>query len=133
MKKILTMQDLSCVGKCSLTAALPVISAMGIANIGLAIIIFTIVVRLLMFPLTIKSTKSSKIQKYLQSLKVFSFAESLGGVESLATYPWTATQAPIPEEQRNATGATEDLIRLSIGIENVEDLKEDLRQAFEQA
>lgn len=83
--------------------------------------------------ISIRVKDKTKIQKYLQSLKVFSFAESLGGVESLATYPWTATQAPIPEAQRNATGATEDLIRLSIGIENVEDLKEDLRQAFEQA
>ena len=83
--------------------------------------------------ISIRVKDKTKIQQYLQRLKVFSFAESLGGVESLATYPWTATQAPIPEEQRNATGATEDLIRLSIGIENVEDLKEDLRQAFEQA
>lgn len=83
-----------------------------------------------MISFTVK--QKEKIPEYLGKLKVFSFAESLGGVESLATYPYITTQAPIPEEQRIATGATDNLIRLSIGIEDVEDLKRDLKQALEK-
>ena len=65
------------------------------------------------------------------SLKVFSFAESLGGVESLITYPTTQTHADIPAEVRHSYGLTDDLLRLSIGIEDARDLIADLRQALE--
>ena len=63
---------------------------------------------------------------FFKKLKIISLAESLGGVESLICYPSTMTHASIPEEQRNTIGVTKDLIRLSVGIEDVEDLIEDL-------
>lgn len=71
-----------------------------------------------------------RIEEILFKFKLITFAESLGGVESLITYPLKTTQNPIPEEQRLATGATDKLLRLSVGIEDVEDLKEDLKQAL---
>jgi L-serine dehydratase len=61
---------------------------------------------------------------------IVSKTEELGGVESLITYPLSATQGPIPEEQRKAVGMTDALLRLSVGLEDVEDLKEDLKQAL---
>ncbi|MFT4735977.1 MAG: cystathionine gamma-lyase [Cyclobacteriaceae bacterium] len=66
----------------------------------------------------------------MNKLKLFSLAESLGGVESLIGHPASMTHASIPREQRLATGLTESLIRLSIGIEDSEDLIEDLTQAL---
>jgi cystathionine gamma-lyase len=66
----------------------------------------------------------------VQRTRVFSFAESLGGVESLITHPATMTHAAIPREQREARGVTDDLIRLSVGIEDNEDLIADLDQAI---
>ncbi len=67
---------------------------------------------------------------FFKKLKIISLAESLGGVESLICYPSTMTHASMPEEQRNAIGVTKDLIRLSVGIEDVEDLIEDLSQGL---
>jgi cystathionine gamma-synthase len=61
---------------------------------------------------------------------LISFAESLGGVESLMTYPATQTHADIPEEVRIANGVDNRLLRFSVGIERSEDLIEDLKQAF---
>ncbi len=66
----------------------------------------------------------------LEKLEVFTLAESLGGVESLAGHPASMTHASIPKEQRLEAGLTDSLIRLSIGIEDVEDLIEDLKQAI---
>jgi cystathionine gamma-lyase len=66
----------------------------------------------------------------VQKTKVFSFAESLGGVESLITHPATMTHAAIPREQREARGVTDGLMRLSVGIEDKEDLIADLDQAI---
>jgi cystathionine gamma-lyase len=66
----------------------------------------------------------------MQKTKVFSFAESLGGVESLITHPATMTHAAIPREQREARGVTDGLMRLSVGIEDKEDLIADLDQAM---
>ncbi|MBK9318578.1 MAG: PLP-dependent transferase [Bacteroidetes bacterium] len=63
-------------------------------------------------------------------VKVFSLAESLGGVESLLNHPATMTHASIPKEEREKAGVTDGLIRLSVGIEDIEDLLEDLRQAI---
>lgn len=66
----------------------------------------------------------------LSALKVFALAESLGGVESLAGHPWTMSHGSVPEAERLARGITPNLIRLSIGIEDVGDLIGDLRQAI---
>ena len=68
--------------------------------------------------------------KVLENLKVFSLAESLGGVESLTELPALMTHASIPKEEREKIGITDSLIRISTGIENVEDLIEDLENAF---
>ncbi|WP_423745222.1 cystathionine gamma-synthase (plasmid) [Haladaptatus sp. SPP-AMP-3] len=65
--------------------------------------------------------------------EVFTLAESLGGVESLIEQPATMTHAAIPKEERLAAGLTDGLIRASIGIEHVDDLKSDLQQAFDAA
>ena len=70
-------------------------------------------------------------KKLIESTKIFSLAESLGGVESLIGYPLTMTHAGIPDEHKKALGITESLIRISVGIEDVGDLIEDLRQALQ--
>jgi cystathionine gamma-synthase len=70
------------------------------------------------------------VNPFLQSLKLISFAESLGGVESFITYPATQTHADIPEKIRIETGVCNRLLRFSVGIEDVEDLMEDLSQAL---
>jgi cystathionine gamma-synthase len=71
------------------------------------------------------------IEKILSGLKMILYAESLGGVESLITYPMLQTHAAIPEEIRNQLGVDDRLLRLSVGIEAVEDIIEDLKQALE--
>lgn len=81
--------------------------------------------------ISFKVADETRIPHILNSLKVFSFAESLGGVESLITYPTTQTHADIPAEVRYSYGLTDDLLRLSIGIEDARDLIADLRQALE--
>lgn len=81
--------------------------------------------------ISFKVADEKRIPHILNTLKVFSFAESLGGVESLITYPTTQTHADIPAEVRHSYGLTDDLLRLSIGIEDARDLIEDLRQALE--
>ncbi|HEX8562323.1 MAG TPA: cystathionine gamma-synthase [Flavobacterium sp.] len=68
--------------------------------------------------------------RFLENLKVFTLAESLGGVESLANHPALMTHASIPEEKRHEIGITDDLVRLSVGIEDAEDLIADLQQAL---
>jgi cystathionine gamma-synthase len=70
------------------------------------------------------------INPFLQGLSLVTFAESLGGVESLMTYPATQTHADIPEEVRTAAGVDNRLLRFSVGIEDAEDLIADLDQAF---
>ena len=62
--------------------------------------------------------------------RVFQLAESLGGVQSLISVPALQTHASVPEEVREALGITEGLVRLSVGIEDVEDLTQDLDQAL---
>ena len=66
----------------------------------------------------------------LEKVKIITFAESLGGPESLITLPVTQTHADVPEEEREKLGITDSLLRLSVGIENAQDLIEDLRQAM---
>jgi cystathionine gamma-lyase/cystathionine beta-lyase/cystathionine gamma-lyase/homocysteine desulfhydrase len=70
-------------------------------------------------------------RRVLEGAKVFSLAESLGGVESLISHPATMTHASIPVEDRLRFGVTEGLVRLSVGIEDVEDLEADLQQALD--
>jgi cystathionine gamma-synthase len=73
------------------------------------------------------------IEPILANVRVITFAESLGGVESLITYPARQTHFDIPKEVREAAGVTDRLLRLSVGVEHVDDLIEDLAQAFEIA
>lgn len=68
--------------------------------------------------------------KFLESTKVFTLAESLGGVESLVNHPATMTHASIPEPERLKIGVTDSLIRLSVGVEDIDDLIADLEQAL---
>ena len=72
----------------------------------------------------------SAVQRFLSGLKIFLLAESLGGVESLVSYPAQMTHASVPEPQRLKRGITDALIRLSVGIENVADLQTDLENAL---
>lgn len=83
-----------------------------------------------MISFTFKSGKKEEAIKFLENLKVFTLAESLGGVESLANHPALMTHASIPAEKRAELGITDDLVRLSCGIEDVEDLIADIEQAF---
>jgi cystathionine beta-lyase/cystathionine gamma-synthase len=66
----------------------------------------------------------------MEKFKVFALAESLGGVESLANHPATMTHASIPKPEREANGLLDSLIRLSVGIEDADDLIADLEQAI---
>ena len=83
-----------------------------------------------MISFTFKSGKKEDSIQFLEKLKVFTLAESLGGVESLANHPALMTHASIPAEKRAELGITDDLVRLSCGIEDVEDLIADIEQAF---
>nr|WP_262494433.1 cystathionine gamma-synthase [Epilithonimonas zeae] len=83
-----------------------------------------------MVSFTFKSGKKDDAIKFLENIKVFTLAESLGGVESLANLPAMMTHASIPEDKRAVLGITDDLVRLSVGIEDAEDLIADLEQAF---
>ncbi len=70
--------------------------------------------------------------QFIAKLKLFKLAESLGGVESLVCSPFSMTHAALPEKDKLAMGITPSLIRLSIGIEDTEDLKNDLQKALRQ-
>jgi cystathionine beta-lyase/cystathionine gamma-synthase len=70
------------------------------------------------------------VNTFLRELKVFSLAESLGGVASLAEQPVTMSHASMPKDYREKVGITDELVRLSVGLENVDDLTEDLEQAL---
>jgi cystathionine gamma-lyase len=71
-------------------------------------------------------------RRVLESFKIFALAESLGGVESLVEHPAIMTHASVPADQRAERGISDTLIRLSVGVEDVEDLKEDLDQALKR-
>ena len=71
------------------------------------------------------------IRRFFSSLKLIALAESLGGVESLVCHPATMTHASIPKDIREKVGITDNLIRLSTGIEHIDDLLADLEQAIE--
>jgi cystathionine beta-lyase len=84
-----------------------------------------------MLSFTLKGNKLEDALNIVKQVKIFALAESLGGVESLIGHPVTMTHAAIPKESREKSGVIDGLIRLSIGIEDVEDLIEDLNQALE--
>ncbi len=84
-----------------------------------------------MISFTLKSDSVSSAMQFLKSTQLFSLAESLGGVESLVGHPATMTHASIPKEEREANGLKDSLIRLSVGIEHIDDLIADLEQALE--
>ncbi|MBQ1903742.1 MAG: PLP-dependent transferase, partial [Ruminococcus sp.] len=73
------------------------------------------------------------IEKFFESLQLVTLAESLGGVESLVCHPSTMTHASIPEEIRKKVGITDGLIRLSIGIEDIDDILADIEQAIKKS
>ena len=77
-----------------------------------------------------KSGKKNDAISFLEKIKLFTLAESLGGVESLANHPIVMSHASVPSEKRLELGITDDLVRLSVGIEDIEDLLEDLEQAL---
>ena len=72
-------------------------------------------------------------RSFLEAVRVFSLAESLGGVESLIEHPAIMTHASIPKEIREKNGIADGLIRLSVGIEDLADLKSDLDEGFTRA
>lgn len=83
-----------------------------------------------MISIVLKGADEAKTFKIASSFKVFSLAESLGGVESLINHPATMTHASIPKAERDKAGVVDNLLRLSVGVEDVEDLIEDLKQAL---
>jgi cystathionine beta-lyase/cystathionine gamma-synthase len=83
-----------------------------------------------MISFTLKDDSVDTAMKLLSSTKVFALAESLGGVESLINHPATMTHASIPREERIKNGLSDSLIRLSVGIEDAEDLTDDLKAAI---
>jgi cystathionine beta-lyase len=83
-----------------------------------------------MISFELKNNSVEAATKLLSSTKIFALAESLGGVESLINHPASMTHASIPREERIKNGLSDSLIRLSVGIEDVEDLIEDLRNAI---
>jgi cystathionine beta-lyase len=83
-----------------------------------------------MLSFTTKGNDYDASVKIVENLKIFTLAESLGGVESLSGHPASMTHASIPKEEREKTGVVDSLIRLSVGIEDIDDLINDLKQAL---
>jgi cystathionine beta-lyase/cystathionine gamma-synthase len=83
-----------------------------------------------MLSFTLKNDSIENATRLMESVHLFSLAESLGGVESLINHPASMTHASIPKEERLKNGLSDSLIRLSIGVEDAEDLIEDLEQAL---
>ena len=84
-----------------------------------------------MISFTLVGNKLEDAHAVVKKVKLFALAESLGGVESLIGHPATMTHASIPKEEREKTGVVDSLIRLSVGVEDVEDLIADLEQALD--
>lgn len=83
-----------------------------------------------MISFTIKGNKKEDAYKVMSGFEVFTLAESLGGVESLVCYPASMTHAAIPKMEREKLGIVDSLIRLSVGVEDIDDLTEDLEQTL---
>lgn len=83
-----------------------------------------------MISFTLKGNRMEDAHNIVKKVKIFTLAESLGGVESLIGHPATMTHASIPKEEREKTGVVDSLIRLSVGVEDAEDIVNDLKQAL---
>jgi cystathionine beta-lyase/cystathionine gamma-synthase len=83
-----------------------------------------------MISFELKHDSAAEVKRVLSSTHLFSLAESLGGVESLINHPASMTHASIPREERIKNGLSDGLIRLSVGIEDADDLIADLQQAI---
>ena len=83
-----------------------------------------------MISFTLKGDNLEDALNFVQNVKLFALAESLGGVESLIGHPATMTHAAIPKETREKSGVVDSLIRLSVGVEDIDDLLKDLKQAL---
>ena len=83
-----------------------------------------------MISIVLKNADEKETFRIASSFKIFSLAESLGGVESLVNHPVTMTHASIPKAERERVGVIDNLLRLSVGVEDAEDLLEDLKQAL---
>lgn len=83
--------------------------------------------------ISVELTEGHDINKFFRALEIFSLAESLGGVESLVCHPASMTHAAIPKEVRDAVGITDGLIRISVGIEDGDELVKDILQAIESS
>jgi cystathionine beta-lyase/cystathionine gamma-synthase len=84
-----------------------------------------------MLSFTLKDDSIAAVRRLLSATRIFSLAESLGGVESLIEHPASMTHASVPAEERRAAGLSDSLIRASVGVEDVEDLLGDLDQALD--
>jgi cystathionine gamma-lyase len=84
-----------------------------------------------MLSFSLKNDSLEKAKSLMENVQLFSLAESLGGVESLINHPASMTHASIPKEEREKNGLSDSLIRLSIGVEDAEDLIQDLTQALD--
>jgi len=83
-----------------------------------------------MVSFSLRGNKLADALKVVSSVNIFALAESLGGVESLIGHPATMTHSAIPKEDREKTGVIDSLIRLSVGVEDIEDLIADLENAL---
>ena len=83
-----------------------------------------------MISFTLVGNRIEDAKTVMESFHLFALAESLGGVESLCGHPATMTHASIPKEEREKVGLVDSLIRLSVGVEDAEDLKNDLANAL---
>jgi cystathionine beta-lyase/cystathionine gamma-synthase len=81
--------------------------------------------------LSFETDTEETAREILRNVKLILFAESLGGTETLITYPTTQTHADLPEDEKEARGITRRLLRISVGIENSDDIIADLKQAME--
>ncbi|NQW42264.1 MAG: cystathionine gamma-synthase [Bacteroidetes bacterium] len=85
-----------------------------------------------MVSFTLKGDDFDAAMKFATNVKIFTLAESLGGVESLVNHPATMTHASIPKAEREKAGVVDGLLRLSVGVEDIEDLIEDIEQALDK-
>jgi cystathionine beta-lyase/cystathionine gamma-synthase len=81
---------------------------------------------------SVKLGSEERARRFAAGTRIFSLAESLGGVESLISIPAAMTHASVPEQKRREIGLTSDLVRLSVGIEDVQDVLDDLSAALAQ-
>ena len=83
--------------------------------------------------LSLRFAEDYSVHKFLEEIEVCTFAESLGGTETFITFPFTQTHAEMPDEERIKRGIDDSLIRLSIGIEDSNDIIKDIEQALEKS